>query len=696
MNLTTQLINLQSKIEATFSKFSVDFQPEDIKFYAQVCAEIQWRISPDTHLDQIFLDYLQGIRLQVALNSSIRKKDKSGALAYLNAFGNLVEMPEKQFFRILETQFGSFFQEGVLEIHQDAFLIVGAIHDAYRETVSHNEGKPFKIGMSHLVVATDNDGLNIKVGAVLRHLKEILDKEDTWSSLEFREKFNVDDEKTRNILRWLGRQKLIVWDNSAKRHIMTDYGIKSLDADELGIHFELIPALFPVKETAKSPVLRALYSSLTEKVETIFNDHITLYRSTHCINFKIELDIQKPYMTFDNRTESATIYLRLEAPKPTNPITNQKLIEKVLADFEEHFESTQTAPVSVKFTQLLDFILASRLAPSRKKSYLWLQCFSDWGKGFLFGGVLKNLGIVCSLNAQDIVKAYSGQNVGVDATDLKFHWLIWVDEFRANSNEIKLLDQDFTASPKYALRFCVPTYAKVFTSANDVKSLSGGAAGVEEQIANRFSLLDVSRTDLSAEERKKLRLEDRPVFKEISPALYRDALETFVANYLKFQIECYLPLPLFDRHKLAEEIIRQWRASCPMSETFLNTDEFADELKNLIKLSFTRFTSTAFKDDKDLTNPFWSQSPALQMCLSTLEACNIKGHKAVFLSSTKVDEVVYAFIGQKHKSIQVALTDKSADLVKALHDEDLASFQKTGLPKPFIDGTQFRGIAFKL
>lgn len=84
--------------------------------------------------------------------------------------------------------------------------------------------------------------------------------------------------------------------------------------------------------------------------------------------------------------------------------------DKVVEDYKEHFP---------RFDEFLTFLVMSRFALDRKKAYLWLLADSDWGKGFLVNGILKELNARVETSVREIEAMFEGKPVGRSPEEFK-------------------------------------------------------------------------------------------------------------------------------------------------------------------------------------------------------------------------------------------------------------------------------------
>ncbi len=190
-----------------------------------------------------------------------------------------------------------------------------------------------------------------------------------------------------------------------------------------------------------------------------------------------------------------------------------------IADYREHFPLID---------EMLEYIVAARFALDRKKAYLWILASSDWGKGFLMGA-LGALGLVVETSVKEIEAMLEGKAVGRNTADFKRAMILAVDEFKTVKSEIKRLGSYIELAPKFQLTTRVEIFTKLFLSAESVGSLVG-ESGVEDQFANRMSLLTGSAT-----------LNGRAVY-QANKAKYFWAVTAYVAQVLNRLIGEYQAL----------------------------------------------------------------------------------------------------------------------------------------------------------
>ena len=133
----------------------------------------------------------------------------------------------------------------------------------------------------------------------------------------------------------------------------------------------------------------------------------------------------------------ATVDLPHRSFAPDQP-AEQQLVDSVVADYSQHFP---------EFQSFLDLVLHARFASDRRHAFVWLHSSSSWGKGFLVS-IFEKLRLVVEVSTKEIDKALEGGPVGLSMNDTLRAWILFVDEFKAASSELKLLNTQVTLSPK--------------------------------------------------------------------------------------------------------------------------------------------------------------------------------------------------------------------------------------------------------
>jgi hypothetical protein len=206
---------------------------------------------------------------------------------------------------------------------------------------------------------------------------------------------------------------------------------------------------------------------------------------------------------------------------------NQEIVDAYVQHFPELYS-------------VLDMIIAARFASSRKKCYLWINASSDWGKD-LFRVCLGERAMEMSVT--QISKAIKGETVSVHIDDIVGTFALCVNEFSHINGELKQIEDKIVIAPKYLNQSTIPTFAKLFFSADDVDSLIG-EYGVESQFANRFSMMSYTGS-----------IGEMQVFNKAGQYTFTHTLKTHVANYINKAVDEYILLGLQAASVKADKVV---------------------------------------------------------------------------------------------------------------------------------------------
>lgn len=202
---------------------------------------------------------------------------------------------------------------------------------------------------------------------------------------------------------------------------------------------------------------------------------------------------------------------------PHLPFAVGDIDQAVIHDYKAHFP---------EFDDFIYLLAASRFASSRKKSHLWLNCDSDWGKSFLMGA-LDLLGLVVETSVGELAKMLDGGPVAKTINEFRRVWCLAIDEFKGVTREVKQMSEYINFAPKGLSTIRAPLYLKLFMSAESVDSLASKDSGIEDQFANRFLYL-AGRGSIEA----------RAVFME-SKRRYLLSLVAYIAQHLNDKVEYF-------------------------------------------------------------------------------------------------------------------------------------------------------------
>ena len=240
---------------------------------------------------------------------------------------------------------------------------------------------------------------------------------------------------------------------------------------------------------------------------------------------------------------------------------DEKIKQEIIKDYKEHFP---------QLDEVLDFIVACRFSNNRKRSFLYLNAPSDWGKSF-FMSIFKDLNVAVEVNYGYITKEGP---IGLSAMKLLKSLVLFLDEFTVFKKEMKKITHNMTVEEKFMPAVEVPIYAKILMSAEKSNSFSDT---VETQIINRVIMIEIN-SDIV--------LTDRELYKKYGNLMYFEAVKSYIFEFLEKKINYYLSLDEFEADKQAEEIINnlynKYKITAFDLETYL-IGFFADELNELLR-----------------------------------------------------------------------------------------------------------------
>ena len=310
--------------------------------------------------------------------------------------------------------------------------------------------------------------------------------------------------------------------------------------------------------------------------------------------------------------------------------------EEIIEAYKVHFP---------ELYQVLDMIVASRFASSRKKCYLWIKADSDWGKD-LFRVCLAERGMEMSMT--QIGKAIKGETVSVHMDDIVGTFAVCVNEFSHINGELKQIEDKIVIAPKYMNQSTIPTYAKLFFSADDVDSLVG-EYGVESQYANRFSTLTYTGS-----------IDQLPIFHKVGQYTFTHVLKTHVGNYINESVERYIKKGIEAASIEANKVVSEFHKKHGISSKVGDLDSNIKSLADIV----ARAISVADDDFKVLHN----------------------GEPVYTRARTAIQEVLIKIGG---KSESVKLTSKWKKILELIAVDDCVKVYK-------IDGKPVKGFKLKM
>lgn len=302
------------------------------------------------------------------------------------------------------------------------------------------------------------------------------------------------------------------------------------------------------------------------------------------------------------------------------------VIVEVVNDYYDHFP---------EFGPFLEMLLHARFSTDRRRAFVWLNAGSDFGKGFMTS-VFAELGLLFEISREGIEKVISGATVGLSPTEIFRCWILHVDEFKAASRELKQLNSSMQVSAKYELQTQVNLYVKLFCSAEDVRSLTGG--GIEAQFNNRFSYINPTQATLDS----------RPLFSKIGKQQYLLAMAAHVADYLNAGVGRLAELGKVESSRVAEPKVDEYQAARRLDKTFGSMDADIYYIAKKIRELLRQYAKAGIEIGYSLANLLGVHQNLLLVITknSTVGWIEIKGTPQHVIRMSKTTEFVAAYIKQ--------------------------------------------------
>jgi len=333
-----------------------------------------------------------------------------------------------------------------------------------------------------------------------------------------------------------------------------------------------------------------------------FCESIKLSKQAKSLDMAVDIFAKHGILSVANGIATIALPHHPFAPKL---IIELNVIKQVFDDFVQHFP---------EFPIFLDLILHARFATDRRHAFVWLHSSSSWGKGFLLA-IFEQLGLVVNVSSSEIEKALAGGPVGLSLTDTLRSWILFVDEFKAASSELKLLNTRISIAPKNQLRCTVQLYTKLFASTEKVQSLVG--VGVEAQFNNRFAYLSPTTNDK--------KLEHRQLFNDIGKVVYLNAMVNYVSNYLNNGVDRLRAMGQIESSKLADKFIETYQAEHRLDMTFCNLTDAVDDIVVGIKQCLIEYAN--WHNSNNLNQPLPEVVQGIgQTLLNTLRRNAVLGY----------------------------------------------------------------------
>ena len=148
-------------------------------------------------------------------------------------------------------------------------------------------------------------------------------------------------------------------------------------------------------ETTIAKEAEKLTNSLLSGIKDLIARHIIYNSQRNSIGMKVDMFADKNSLVLKEDIAEITY--------THTPFETGSFKAEIVADYKEQFP---------ELDDVLNMLVAARFAQDRKLAYLWLNAVSDWGKGFFFGGVLIDLGLIVEMSTREVEAIFEAKPVG--------------------------------------------------------------------------------------------------------------------------------------------------------------------------------------------------------------------------------------------------------------------------------------------
>ncbi len=421
-------------------------------------------------------------------------------------------------------------------------------------------------------------------------------------------------------------EKVIFAEKDVNQMLVAFFGNPITNYDDLVIHCE--DEDLKLTQTAKNNIINSAMNNIVRCIKA--------YYQRSALEQRVDMFADRTYFQFtpDKAVEQHK-HIALLPPK------GRLVDEEAVRDYKGHFPQVD---------DVLAMVIASRFASSRKKAYLWIKAQSDWGKDF-FRVALG--GIATEMSVKEVEKAIEGAPVGKSPTDFLRSMVLVTNEFKKVKSELKQLEDGIKLSPKYQLETFVPLYLKVFLSAEGVDSLMG-EHGVEEQFANRFSLLEFDGV-----------IHNLPSFKRLGGHKMMQSIQTYFSDVLNAQIEKYRAMGKDEAARAGDEYVVRFHKKYAIANGKKILSDNLEEVANTVKDELIK----QFRNYSHLSGSYMFLTSAKTRVKNVLRDPNVFDRAEGYTLSHKADGILsiicpdsigikgYKIEGKTTKALKIFLGD---------------------------------------
>ena len=287
------------------------------------------------------------------------------------------------------------------------------------------------------------------------------------------------------------------------------------------------------------------------------------------VSYSKNILLKNTTISFNRRRKNIHITRPLNIIQPTLPVTVTNEMKKdMISDYHEHFP---------ELNKVLKFIVASNLSKDKKKTFMNLEFYSDFGKTTL-AMCLERIGVAKRIDA-DLV--YKKDASAVSPMDILDSMVVYIEEFKNFSDAMKTLDNTISIAPKFGMAIDIPLPAKIFLNATKSKSLSGA---VGDELLNRLMLI---------ERKSGGKLGEMPSIVKYGTAYFTDVLEDYMYRFISDEVERY--------RAFGDEHLARNEASSVLNQTYKEFKIIAS--KSVTTMNELATESIRYALDDSIGNP---------------------------------------------------------------------------------------------
>ena len=282
----------------------------------------------------------------------------------------------------------------------------------------------------------------------------------------------------------------------------------------------------------------------------------------YVINYKRVNAVVKRVCMFAKKTHTKQEGQNLAIIYPFKLLPTGNIDSKVIKDYKEHY---------TEIDEFIEWLVAARFASDRKNAFLYFLASSNWGKGLLFSGILKDkLGLVTEIKESDLIKVNKSEPVGISPEDFLNSWVLLINELAFLPRECKQLENQIKLRPLYTGKTEADVYAKIFCNASDMDLHEfTSISGLSGELKNRFTFLEYETA-----------ITNRTLFVS-NKTHYINSLANYISDKINKQVRIYRKLKEAEATLLADKSLEAFKKKHCITDKYSgeNSQTLANEFK---------------------------------------------------------------------------------------------------------------------